>query len=73
MKVAQRTEPIRDDDATMALALESASIPTLLASLVHVTGDRGWLRGDVRPRRATLGEVQGLLSEEEKEIGRAHV
>ena len=66
MKVDQRLEPIREDDAAIAEALESASIPTLLASLVHVTGDVRWLRGDLRPRPAVMGEIQGFLSEEEK-------
>ena len=66
MKVLHRTEPIRDDDATLARALESASIPTLLVALVHVTGDPSWLRGEVRPRAAIMGEVQGFLPEEEQ-------
>jgi 4-hydroxyacetophenone monooxygenase len=66
VKVLHRTLPIRDDDATLARALESASIPTLLVSLVHVTGDSSWLRGEVRPRAAIMGEVQGFLPEEEQ-------
>ncbi len=66
MKVDPRTLPIREDDAAISSALESASIPTLLVSMVHVTGDTSWLRGDVRPRTAVMGDVQGFLSEEEK-------
>ena len=31
--------PIGDDDAVIAAALEDVSIPTLLLSLVHMTGD----------------------------------
>ena len=31
---------ITDDDATIAAALEDVSIPTLMLSLVHMTGDR---------------------------------
>jgi 4-hydroxyacetophenone monooxygenase len=34
--------------------------------MVRVTGDAMWLRGEVRPRTAVMGEVQGFLSEEEK-------
>ena len=59
-------EPITEDDAFIADALESASIPTLMVSLVHLTGDASILRGAIRPRKAMLGEGQGLLSEEEK-------
>jgi 4-hydroxyacetophenone monooxygenase len=66
VKVDPRTEPIREDDAAIASALESASIPTLMMSMVHVTGDASWLRGELRPRPAIMGEVQGFLSEEEK-------
>jgi len=66
VKREHRVEPIRDDDATIARALESASIPTLLMSLVHLTGDAGLLDGPIRPGRAVMGEVQGGLSAEEK-------
>jgi len=63
--------PITEDDAFIATALKSASIPTLLASVVHMTGDTSLLRGPIRPGRATLGEAQGFLSEEDKESVRA--
>jgi 4-hydroxyacetophenone monooxygenase len=69
MQRATQVQPIVEDSAAIARALESASIPTLLASLVHVTGDTRFLRGPVRPRRAVMGEVHGGLSPEEK----AHV
>jgi 4-hydroxyacetophenone monooxygenase len=62
----ERILPITEDDAAIAAALESASIPTLLASLVHLTGDPRWLRGPVRPKPAVMGEVQGFLSDDEK-------
>ncbi len=57
--------PIREDDAFIAQALERASIPTLMMSLVHITGDIGLLRGPIRPKQAVMGEVQGRMSEEE--------
>ena len=60
------TLPITEDDAAIAAALEKASIPTLLACMVHVSGDTGILRGVIRPGRATLGEAQGFLSDDEK-------
>lgn len=62
---------ITEDDAFIAAALQDASIPTLMASLVHITGDASILRGPIRPRTATLNEYQGYLSEEEKAQVRA--
>ena len=43
---ARRAAPITDDDATIAAALEDVSIPTLMLSLVHMTGDPSLIRGD---------------------------
>ena len=60
-RIAPAEAPITDDDATIAAALERASVPTLLMSLVHLTGDAGLLRGPIRPGRALPGEVQGFL------------
>ena len=45
--------PITDDDATIAAALEDVSIPTLMLSLVHMTGDPELIRG----RLQTAGPV----------------
>ena len=59
-------QPITDDDAAIAAALEDVSIPTLVLSMVHLTGDPSWIRGDVRPNGLFLNEVQGFLSEEDK-------
>ena len=47
-------EPLTDDDATVAAAVEDVSIPALLCSLVHMTGDPSWIRGDIRPRQCEL-------------------
>jgi 4-hydroxyacetophenone monooxygenase len=58
--------PITEDGAFIARALEKASVPTLMMSLVHITGDPGLLRGPIRPGRAIMGENQGSLSEEDK-------
>ena len=58
-------EPITDDDATIAAALEDVSIPTLLLSMVHMTGDAGLLDGAAAPgghlpqRGAGLHEPRG--------------
>jgi hypothetical protein len=52
LPIAAAEAPITEDDAAIAAALERASIPTLLVSLVHVTGEAELVRGDVRPARA---------------------
>ncbi len=58
--------PITDDDATIAAALEDVSIPTLVLSMVHMTGDLSWIRGEIKPQGLFLNEVQGFMSEEAK-------
>ncbi len=64
-------EPFTDDDAVIAAALEEVSIPALLCSLVHMTGDPSWIRGDVRPRLASPLDVQsGIPAEEQAEVRR---
>jgi 4-hydroxyacetophenone monooxygenase len=58
--------PFTEDDETIAAALEDVSIPALLCSLVHMTGDPSWIRGDLRPHGAMINEHQGYMTEEEK-------
>ncbi len=58
--------PITDDDATIAAALEDVSIPTLMLSLVHMTGDASLIRGELKPQGLFLNEVQGYMSEPDK-------
>jgi 4-hydroxyacetophenone monooxygenase len=59
-------KPITDDDATIAAALEDVSIPTLMLSLVHMTGDASLIRGALKPQGLFLNEVQGYMSEPDK-------
>jgi 4-hydroxyacetophenone monooxygenase len=63
--------PITEDDAFIAEALRSASIPTLMMSMVHMSGDASLLRGDIRPGTAILGEAQGFMTDAEKDEIRA--
>ena len=58
--------PITDDDATIAAALEDVSVPALMCSMVHLTGDPAWVRGDLRPTGLFLNEYQGFMDEESK-------
>jgi 4-hydroxyacetophenone monooxygenase len=57
-------EPFSDDDAAIAAALEDVSVPALLCSLVHMTSDPAWIRGELRPGRCTSVEFQGGMSPE---------
>ncbi len=56
--------PIRDDDVTIARMLEDVSVPTLMLSLVHMTGDPKWIRGPIKPQGLFLNEVQGFMPPE---------
>ena len=56
--------PFTDDDAAIAAALEDVSIPALMCSLVHITGDMSWVRGEARPQGSFLNEYQGFMPPE---------
>lgn len=58
--------PFQDDDATIAAALEDVSVPALLCSLVHMTGDPSWIRGPRRPRMAGPSLLQSEMPPEEQ-------
>ncbi len=61
--------PITENDAFIANALESASIPTLMMAMIHITGDSSLLRGKVRPAKATMGDTHGQIdSQDQAEI-----
>lgn len=62
--------PFTTATSDIASALEDLSIPTLLLSLVHITGDRRFLQ-DFKPMGLFLNEVQGFMSEEDKARARA--
>ena len=64
-------QPITDDDAAIAAALGDLSVPTLLLSLVHLTGDVSMLDGPLRPAGSYLNEVQGFMSPEDQAAARA--
>ncbi|MCW5889312.1 MAG: NAD(P)/FAD-dependent oxidoreductase [bacterium] len=56
---------------TIAAALEDVSVPTLLLSCLHMSGDAAILDGPLRPQGLFLNEVQGFMSEEDKAAARA--
>jgi 4-hydroxyacetophenone monooxygenase len=64
-------EPFAASDEEIAKALLDVSIPTLMLSLVHITGDAELVRGRLKPAGLFLNEVQGYMSEEDKAEVRA--
>jgi 4-hydroxyacetophenone monooxygenase len=62
---------IPEDDALIARALEDASIPTLMMSMIHMSGDASLLDGALRPAGVFINEYQGYMSEEDKAAVRA--
>jgi 4-hydroxyacetophenone monooxygenase len=62
---------ITEDDDAIAKALEDVSIPTLMMSMIHMSGDASLLDGDMRPVGIYLNEVQGFMSEEDQAKVRA--
>lgn len=63
-------EPFDTPDEAIAEALLDVSIPTLLLSLVHMSGDPELIRGRLRPAGLFLNEVQGYMTEEDKGAAR---
>lgn len=63
--------PIVEDDAFLAAALKSASVPTLMMSIIHLTGDASLLHGTIRPGTVMYADVDGGISPEDKATIRA--
>jgi 4-hydroxyacetophenone monooxygenase len=61
--------PVDLDDAQIRTALSDAHLPSLIAALVHITGDEALVRGDIKPVYDFFGDGQGGLTESQK----AHV
>ena len=59
-------EPFDTSDEQIADALLDVSIPTLMLSLVHMSGDPELIRGRLKPAGLFLNEVQGYMTEEDK-------
>ncbi len=63
--------PVTNDDEVIRKALKEAHIPTLMAALVHITGDIDIIRGEIRPVNAFFGDAQGGITEAQQETIRA--
>src|ERR1700734_2408115 len=59
-----------DSDSAIEAALTDVSIPALLCSMVHVTGDPAWIRSKLRPHGLTLNQYQGGMTETEMTLTR---
>ena len=53
--------PFTDDDAAIAAAVDDVSVPVLLCSLVHMTGDPSWIRDVALPRMPGTMDLQSGL------------
>ncbi|MGH9080162.1 MAG: flavin-containing monooxygenase [Acidimicrobiales bacterium] len=62
---------ITDDNDAIAAFLEDVSVPALMMSVVHMTGDPSILRRSCRPTGIYLNEVQGFMSPEDQAEVRA--
>lgn len=55
------------DDATIASAVDGLSVSALIASVVQLTGDPGFVRGPIRPIQFVQNEFQGMLPDGDKQ------
>jgi len=61
------TDRITDSDAVIKNALQEAHLPSLIAALVHVTGDVSLIEGDIKPVYDFFGDGQGGLTPEQRQ------
>src|ERR1700742_3111871 len=62
--------PFDDSDDVIRAAIAEASVPALLMSMVHMTGDMGLLEELPRPFMLIAMDLQGAMSEPDKELVR---
>src|SRR5512134_1128670 len=66
MKQSFDQAPITEDDAFLEAMVRHASVPTLMMSIIHLTGDASLLSGPIRPQRVLPGETDGGLTDKDK-------
>ena len=57
---------ITDGDDVITAAIEQAHLPSLLAALVHITGDESLVTGEIKPVYDFFGDGQGGLSDAQR-------
>lgn len=70
MRNSHAGQPFTTSDEEIADALLDVSIPTLILSLVHMSGNPELIRGALKPAGLFLNEVQGYMSEQDKAAAR---
>jgi 4-hydroxyacetophenone monooxygenase len=63
--------PITESDADIAAAIEDAHLPSLIAALVHITGDESLVTGAIKPVYDFFGDGQGGLTPEQRAATKA--
>ena len=58
--------PFDDSPAALQQVLKEISVPALLCSMVHMTGDPSWIRGSYRPRAAGPAVLDGGMPDGEQ-------
>jgi 4-hydroxyacetophenone monooxygenase len=58
--------PPAADDAAIRGAIAEAHLPSLIAAIVHLTGDTSLITGDIKPIYDFFGDGQGGLSDAQK-------
>src|ERR1700690_834361 len=58
-------QAITESDTVIPAAIEKSHLPSLIAALVHVTGDAGLVGGDIKPVYDFFGDGQGGLTPEQ--------
>jgi 4-hydroxyacetophenone monooxygenase len=61
-------ENIDLDEGGLKSALEEGHIASLMLAMVHLTGDMGIIRGDIRPRMEFLSPEDGLTDEQRARV-----
>lgn len=54
------------NDGAIRAAIADASIPSLMMSLIHMSGSTDLLDGDLRPQGVYLNEYQGFMSDKDR-------
>ncbi|MEH6583559.1 MAG: NAD(P)/FAD-dependent oxidoreductase [Halioglobus sp.] len=57
---------VEASDETLRAAIAEASIPTLMLSMIHMSGDSSLLEGPIKPLGVYINEFQGYMAEEDK-------
>ncbi|MEJ0026596.1 MAG: FAD-dependent oxidoreductase [Rhizomicrobium sp.] len=65
------TAPITESDDVLKTALEQAHLPSLIAALVHITGDESLVTGEIKPVYDFFGDGQGGLTPEQRAATKA--